>query len=413
MTEGHPAFVANNGRIGFSALATTRRTRPRPGGRSRLVWLAVLRSKAHLSLGAGLDEDALYAGELDALTRERFDAELARPRRRPGRLPPDAGAPVAVGEQAGDHVRPRHRPPRHRAASAAATTATARSSRSARSSTPTARSGTTSRPRSRSRTWGSCAASRRRYMRATPAINDWVAELVAGDDDAARLRVRRAAGAGRDRLHRRRVPPARPVRRRTARCSRRSGARARCRARAPASGSRRWRRCCTATATGGALVTALIAASGMPPRRVGARLPAGLPATRRALPAAATTWPSCRTARTSSWSSQDHVPTRVFMKDIGEEVAVMGDLPLPADVERIRVSASPTDVKALAMLHRCLRRLPALPRRHPRRGRGARPGRVLVARRRHDRRARGGTPGAGRGFAADRPVRARSSSTPA
>jgi len=44
-----------------------------------------------------------------------------------------------------------------------------------------------------------------------------------------------------------------------------------------------------------------------------------------------------------------HVPTRVFMKDIGEEVAVLGDLPLPAEVERIRAS-TPDDVKALGIL---------------------------------------------------------------
>ena len=53
------------------------------------------------------------------------------------------------------------------------------------------------------------------YMRATPPINDWVAELVEADDDPARLRVRRAARAGGGRLHRRRVPPQLAPRRRT------------------------------------------------------------------------------------------------------------------------------------------------------------------------------------------------------
>ncbi len=37
------------------------------------------------------------------------------------------------------------------------------------------------------------------------------------------------------------------------------------------------------------------------------------------------------------------------MKDIGEEIAVMGDLPLPADVERVRVTV-PERVKPLAVL---------------------------------------------------------------
>jgi siderophore synthetase component len=45
---------------------------------------------------------------------------------------------------------------------------------------------------------------------------------------------------------------------------------------------------------------------------------------------------------------RDHAPVRVFMKDIGEEVAEMGDLPLPPEVERIR-GEFPDDVKALAV----------------------------------------------------------------
>jgi siderophore synthetase component len=44
-----------------------------------------------------------------------------------------------------------------------------------------------------------------------------------------------------------------------------------------------------------------------------------------------------------------HVPTRVLMKDIGEEIAVMGDLPLPDDIERVRASVPP-EVKALSVL---------------------------------------------------------------
>ena len=45
---------------------------------------------------------------------------------------------------------------------------------------------------------------------------------------------------------------------------------------------------------------------------------------------------------------RDHVPVRAFMKDVGEEVAVMGDQPLPPDVERIRVKVSDS-LKALAL----------------------------------------------------------------
>jgi siderophore synthetase component len=45
---------------------------------------------------------------------------------------------------------------------------------------------------------------------------------------------------------------------------------------------------------------------------------------------------------------EDHAPVGMFMKDIGEEVAVMGELPLPPDVERIRTPV-PADVKPLAV----------------------------------------------------------------
>jgi len=45
---------------------------------------------------------------------------------------------------------------------------------------------------------------------------------------------------------------------------------------------------------------------------------------------------------------RDHVPVRAFMKDIGEEVAVMGDRSLPPDVERVRIEVTDS-VKALAL----------------------------------------------------------------
>ncbi|WP_278257663.1 IucA/IucC family C-terminal-domain containing protein [Nocardioides convexus] len=45
---------------------------------------------------------------------------------------------------------------------------------------------------------------------------------------------------------------------------------------------------------------------------------------------------------------RDHVPVGAYMKDIGEEVAVMGDLALPPEVERIR-AAVPDDTKPLAI----------------------------------------------------------------
>lgn len=75
MTEGHPAFVANNGRIGWS-LADHERYAPEAGQRVEVLWLAVARDAAHLSLGAGLTEEAHWAAEFDAPTRDRFAATL-------------------------------------------------------------------------------------------------------------------------------------------------------------------------------------------------------------------------------------------------------------------------------------------------------------------------------------------------
>jgi siderophore synthetase component len=76
MTEGHPGFVANAGRIGlgldeFHAFA------PEAAAPVRLVWLAARRSATHLALGAGLDERSLWQTELGPEAVARFDATLA------------------------------------------------------------------------------------------------------------------------------------------------------------------------------------------------------------------------------------------------------------------------------------------------------------------------------------------------
>ena len=64
MTEGHPAFIANNGRIGFS-LDDFAAYAPEAGAPVRLQWTAVRRRLAHLSVGQGWDEASLWSHELD------------------------------------------------------------------------------------------------------------------------------------------------------------------------------------------------------------------------------------------------------------------------------------------------------------------------------------------------------------
>ncbi|MGW2812716.1 IucA/IucC family protein [Streptomyces sp. NPDC001415] len=76
MTEGHPCFVANNGRLGFGVheyLAYA----PETASPVRLLWLAARRDRATFTAGAGLDHEALMRDELGRATLDRFAARLA------------------------------------------------------------------------------------------------------------------------------------------------------------------------------------------------------------------------------------------------------------------------------------------------------------------------------------------------
>jgi siderophore synthetase component/RimJ/RimL family protein N-acetyltransferase len=75
MTEGHPAFVANNGRIGF-AIADHARYAPEAAADVHLVWLAGHRSRASFA-GAGSQGDLLRA-ELGAPVVAAFEETLRR-----------------------------------------------------------------------------------------------------------------------------------------------------------------------------------------------------------------------------------------------------------------------------------------------------------------------------------------------
>ncbi|GGY55672.1 hypothetical protein GCM10011297_30540 [Bacterioplanes sanyensis] len=76
MSEGHPAFIANNGRLGFDQ--TDLRTRaPESGKVMRLVWLAAHRDVATLAYMPDLDYQTWLTQEFDAATIARFEARLA------------------------------------------------------------------------------------------------------------------------------------------------------------------------------------------------------------------------------------------------------------------------------------------------------------------------------------------------
>ncbi len=82
MTEGHPAFIANSGRVGFDAndfLAYA----PEATAPIQLVWLAAHRSRAELSTSAELTYERLLDEELGGQTVARFNGVLEEQGLRP------------------------------------------------------------------------------------------------------------------------------------------------------------------------------------------------------------------------------------------------------------------------------------------------------------------------------------------
>jgi siderophore synthetase component len=76
MTEGHPCFVANNGRLGFG-IHEYLSYAPETASPVRLVWLAAHRSRAAFTAGAGIEYETFLRDELGGKTLERFHAVLA------------------------------------------------------------------------------------------------------------------------------------------------------------------------------------------------------------------------------------------------------------------------------------------------------------------------------------------------
>jgi siderophore synthetase component len=344
MTEGHPGFVANAGRIGlgldeFHAFA------PEAAAPVRLVWLAARRSVTHLALGAGLDERSLRRAELGPGTVARFDATLEAKGLDPAGfhyLPvhpwqwqhrvaisfaPDVARRdlVLLGEgddtyQAQQSIRTfanRSRPDRHYVKTALAI-----------------------------QNMGFVRGLSPAYMRPTPAINDWVHDLVRTDAtlQEARFRVlreRASIGYTGDVYHR--TTASSPHRKMIAALWRESPV--------PLVGP--GERLATMAAllhrdhAGDALASALVKASG-----VGAEtwLRSYLHAYLR---------PVVHCLRAHDLAFMPHgenvilvlegcVPTAAFMKDIGEEIVVVAPRDVP---EAVRRTVHPVDdrEKALAV----------------------------------------------------------------
>ncbi|MGH3651947.1 GNAT family N-acetyltransferase [Glutamicibacter sp.] len=75
MTEGHPCFVANNGRMGIGRTDYLRYA-PETGSALHLGWAAAHKSRAQFDAVDSLDYEGLLATELDPTERQRLDSAL-------------------------------------------------------------------------------------------------------------------------------------------------------------------------------------------------------------------------------------------------------------------------------------------------------------------------------------------------
>ncbi|MFD8093822.1 IucA/IucC family protein [Streptomyces malaysiensis] len=75
MTEGHPCFVANNGRLGFG-IHEYLSYAPETASPVQLIWLAARRDRSTFTASADIDYDTLIHSELSEPTRARFAGTL-------------------------------------------------------------------------------------------------------------------------------------------------------------------------------------------------------------------------------------------------------------------------------------------------------------------------------------------------
>ncbi|MFD0077963.1 IucA/IucC family protein [Streptomyces sp. NPDC127166] len=76
MTEGHPCFVANNGRLGFG-VDEYRAYAPEAASGIHLIWLAAHRDRTTFTAGADVEYDGFIRAELGEATVDVFAATLA------------------------------------------------------------------------------------------------------------------------------------------------------------------------------------------------------------------------------------------------------------------------------------------------------------------------------------------------
>ena len=343
MTEGHPGFLANNGRIGFG-LSDFRQWAPENGELNRLEWIAVRREHSHLSLGVGLAEADHLGQALSEAERELFDTRI----RAAGQDPEDF------------HLMPIHpwQADHRLAITFAADIARGdllplgegRDEHQAQQSLRTffnhSRTGPYVKVALAVQNMGFLRGLSPKYMRDTPAINDWVADLIDSDDTFAEagfrvLRERAALGYTGDVYHR--TKETNPHRKMLAALWREN----------PLEKVAPGQKLITMAALlhrdheGRSFVAELIRASGLEPDDwVRSCLRAYLRPLVHALLAHDLVF--MPHGENLILVLDDNSVTGAFMKDIGEEVAVLGHRELPDEVERIRAVVSGEE-KALSV----------------------------------------------------------------
>lgn len=329
MTEGHPSFIANNGRVGFGADDYAAYA-PETGSPIRLHWLAARREHTRLSGDADLVDDAML---VDAgLDPDDYHVIPVHPWQWHNKIAITFAPDLARG----DLVHLGEGPDEYRAQQSIRTFFNV--SRPEQPYVKTALS---------IQNMGFMRGLSPRYMAATPAINDWVHGVVSADPTLLEcgfsvLRERAAVGYTGDAYHR--IGGRSPYQKMIAALWRES----------PVPGLADGERLVTMAALlhrdsdGRSLAAAMIAASPLEARDW---LRAYLRCYVR--PVA-----HCLLAHDLAFMPhgenlilvlRDQVPVRALMKDIGEEVCVMDSRrPVPAEVERIRADVEP-DVRALAL----------------------------------------------------------------
>lgn len=347
MTEGHPGFVANNGRIGFG-VDDYHRYAPEVASPVRLVWLAAHRDHATFTCGADTDYDRHVRAELGEEVLARFAGTMA-----------DLGLDLAdyllipvhpwqwwnklsisfAGEIANRRLVCLGRGPDEYLAQQSIRTFF-NASHPSRDYVKTAISVLN---------MGFMRGLSAAYMEATPAINDWLADLIAGDEvlKATGLTIlrERAAIGYRHRQYEAATDRYSPYRKMLAALWRES----------PVPRLDAGERLATMASLlhvdqqGHSLAAALIERSGLAPRDWLRRyLDAYLTPLLHALYAHDLAFMPHGENVILVLDENDTVD-RVIFKDIAEEIVVMdADRPLPAAVERIR-AAIPEDMKLLSI----------------------------------------------------------------